>query len=194
MATIPTEQVHQRLRQDNPWWQGGSEPEIGEASSYRSRFYLDLLLPLLQDRAIRRAIVLLGPRRVGKTVLVHHAVRELLRAGHPAGTIAYITVDHPVYKGLGLEDFLDLLQQARGLDPRREPYFVFFDEIQYLREWELHLKALVDSYPNLRCLPLAQPPRAYASRAASPVPAASPTFSCRRSPSTSIWTFRASES
>jgi uncharacterized protein len=152
MATIPTEQVHQRLRQDNPWWQGGSEPEIGEASSYRSRFYLDLLLPLLQDRAIRRAIVLLGPRRVGKTVLVHHAVRELLRAGHPAGTIAYITVDHPVYKGLGLEDFLDLLQQARGLDPRREPYFVFFDEIQYLREWELHLKALVDSYPNLRCL------------------------------------------
>ena len=29
---------------------------------------------------------------------------------------------------------------------------MFFDEIQYLKDWENHLKSLVDSYPNLQCL------------------------------------------
>lgn len=27
---------------------------------------------------------------------------------------------------------------------------MFFDEIQYLKSWEVHLKALVDRYPNLK--------------------------------------------
>jgi len=29
-------------------------------------------------------------------------------------------------------------------------YYVFFDEIQYLTNWEIHLKVLVDSYPNTK--------------------------------------------
>ncbi len=30
------------------------------------------------------------------------------------------------------------------------PLTVFFDEIQYLRDWEVHLKSLVDSYPSIK--------------------------------------------
>jgi len=28
----------------------------------------------------------------------------------------------------------------------------FFNEIQYLKNWEVHLKAIVDSYPSVKCM------------------------------------------
>jgi len=43
-----------------------------------------------------------------------------------------------------LEGFLALLPDAT-----KEGNLVIFDEIQYLAEWELHLKDLVDAYPNI---------------------------------------------
>ncbi|MEL7495860.1 MAG: ATP-binding protein, partial [Cyanobacteria bacterium J06554_11] len=33
---------------------------------------------------------------------------------------------------------------------RNSKLFIFFDEIQYLRDWEIHLKSLVDSFPDYR--------------------------------------------
>jgi predicted AAA+ superfamily ATPase len=36
------------------------------------------------------------------------------------------------------------------LDPKRDRIFIFFDEIQYLRNWEIHLKSAIDTYPNIK--------------------------------------------
>jgi predicted AAA+ superfamily ATPase len=102
------------------------------------------------ERKARRAVVLMGPRRVGKTVMIHHAVQRLLDAGTDPKRLLYISVDHPLYNGLALEEMLALYEGAVGIDLRKEPAHVFFDEIQYLRDWEVHLKALVDGYPELR--------------------------------------------
>ncbi len=33
---------------------------------------------------------------------------------------------------------------------KSEKVYVFFDEIQYLRDWEVHLKSAVDTYPNIK--------------------------------------------
>ncbi len=60
---IPREQVRRRLATENPWWR---EPH-GVSSfflQWTPRPYLDLFLPLLVQRSIRRAVVLMGPRRV----------------------------------------------------------------------------------------------------------------------------------
>jgi hypothetical protein len=94
----------------------------------------------------------MGPRRVGKTVLIHHAIDRLMVEGVEPRRIAYFSVDHPVYNGLALEDLLACFQNATGTDYVRTSCFVFFDEIQYLRDWEVHLKALVDSYPKVLCV------------------------------------------
>jgi predicted AAA+ superfamily ATPase len=151
MQEIPRAQVRRRLETENPWWR---EPH--EVSSiyahWTPRPYLDLFLPLLLQRSIRRAIVLMGPRRVGKTVLIHHAVQRLLAQGVQPQRICYVSVDNPVYVGLSLERLLDLFSEATGTDYSNDECFVFFDEIQYLREWEKHLKVLVDSFPGLRCV------------------------------------------
>jgi len=151
MQAIPEEQILGHLRAENPWW--GKKKAIPERfAHHRPRPYLDLFLPLARDRSVRRAVVLMGPRRVGKTVLIHHTVGEILETGFDARRICYVSVDHPLYLGLSLEGFLDAWARATGTDVREEGGYVFFDEIQYLKNWENHLKALVDSYPALKCV------------------------------------------
>jgi len=113
---------------------------------------LDLFYPLLVERSVRRALVLLGPRRVGKTVLIHHAVKQLIESGEDPRHICYVSVDNPVYVNLSLEDFLNLYQEHTGISFIEEKTFFFFDEIQYLRQWEVHLKTVVDSFPNIKCV------------------------------------------
>ena len=151
MQKISSEQILKRVKQENPWWEAPhSLPEV--FSKWTPRPYLDLLAPLVEQSTIRRAVVLMGPRRVGKTVMIHHMIDRLLRVGVQAKHICYISVDHPIYNGLSLEDFLNSYAMAASIDPSKDPCYLFFDEIQYLRDWEKHLKSLVDSYTNLQCL------------------------------------------
>jgi predicted AAA+ superfamily ATPase len=42
-----------------------------------------------------------------------------------------------------------LATKAAGIEETKG-WFVFFDEIQYLKDWEVHLKVLVDSYPHTK--------------------------------------------
>lgn len=148
MREVSERQVIRRLSAENPWWREEEVPS--PYADWRPRPYLDLLYPLVESREVRRAVVLMGPRRVGKTVLLHHAISRLLEAGVEPTRVLYVSVDHPLYNGLGLEDFLELYGQAAAVDVRRDPTWVFFDEIQYLRGWEIHLKALVDRWPAVR--------------------------------------------
>lgn len=144
MRTIPREQVLQRIRTENPWW---SEPHrIDEFYGDMSRReYFHLFARLVQETTVRRAILLMGPRRVGKTVLVHHMIQKLIDDGVDPKKIGYITIEHPIYNGLGLEELFTAIREAIG-DASTKGFYIFFDEIQYLPEWERHLKLLVDSY------------------------------------------------
>lgn len=92
----------------------------------------------------------MGPRRVGKTYLIHHTVHELLGSDVDPLSIAYFAVDQPLFNGLGMEELLEHYFDIVGQDHRERLSYVFFDEIQYLKNWEVHLKTLVDRYPKLR--------------------------------------------
>jgi predicted AAA+ superfamily ATPase len=141
MREISQEQLQSRIRAENPWWRG--EGIGAEFERLTPRAYFDLFFPLVTELTVRRAVVLMGPRRVGKTVLIHHAIRELLSRGVEPRQIVYVSVDHPLYNDLGLEALVDLYRVAAGADDGKTAY-VFFDEVQYLKGWEVHLKALVD--------------------------------------------------
>jgi len=92
----------------------------------------------------------MGPRRVGKTVLIHHAIQELIKAGTNPKHICYISVDHPIYNGCALEDLISDYTSASDTAQDKGQRYIFFDEIQYLRDWEIHLKALVDTFPDFK--------------------------------------------
>lgn len=116
----------------------------------RPRAYLGAVLTLLLEHSLRRAVVLLGPRRVGKTILIRHLIADLLRRGVPPQRIAYVEMDHPLLHGQSLETLIGQIEEAApGGDGLR---YLFFDEIQSHKEWEKHLKPLVDHRPDLRIL------------------------------------------
>lgn len=121
-----------------------------ETRKLRPRAYLEPVQRLLLDDRLRRAIVLLGPRRVGKTILIRHLIADLLDKGVQGSRIAYVEMDHPLLHGQSLES---LIQQIEQTTPDIEqPRFVFFDEIQSHKDWEKHLKPLVDHRADLRIL------------------------------------------
>ena len=66
--------------------------------------------------------------------------------------LCYLSTDHPIYNGLSLEKLLSYYSQAAGVDHRKDEVFVFFDEIQYVRQWEQHLKTIVDTFPNIKAI------------------------------------------
>jgi predicted AAA+ superfamily ATPase len=151
MRNISQEQILERAKRENPWWEAPNQiPE--SFSKLTPRPYLDVLSPLVENTSIRRAVVLMGPRRVGKTVMIHHMIGQLLEDAVAPKSICYFSVDHPIYNGLSLDDLLSFYKQAVDVNIEKEKCHVFFDEIQYLRDWEIHLKSLVDSYPNVHCL------------------------------------------
>ncbi|MCP9761453.1 ATP-binding protein [Lacihabitans soyangensis] len=144
---IPTEKILERLRYENPWWLNKKIPEL--YSSMAKRLYFDVFYPYLKEKTIRRALVLMGPRRVGKTVMLFHSIQQLLNENVESQKIFFIGIDNPIYVHLSLEDILSLCKKSLALDDLKG-CFVFFDEIQYLKDWERHLKILVDSYPETK--------------------------------------------
>lgn len=137
------------MRADNPWWKTGRIHAAHHALTPRA--YIGHFAGLVRQTRVRRAIVLMGPRRVGKTVLVHHMIGQLLdRAECAPREIGYVSLDQPLYMRLSIEEILDELcvasQAACGLR------FLFLDEIQYLPDWERHLKVFVDNHPDIQCV------------------------------------------
>lgn len=144
---IPTDKIIERLRYENPWWVSKQIPEV--YSTMAKRLYFDLFYPFVKEKNVRRALVLMGPRRVGKTVMLFHSIDELLKEEVNPQQIFFIGIDNPIYVQLGLEDILNLCKKSLSLSHLNGCY-VFFDEIQYLKDWERHLKVLVDSFPDTK--------------------------------------------
>jgi len=148
MKIVSDQQVADHLKTLNPWWDShrmdDGTLELGP------RAYLGPVLRLLLEPGLRRAVVLLGPRRVGKTILIRHLIAELLTKGVDARRMAYVEMDHPLLHGQSLEA---LVRQIEMATPDGEgTRYLFFDEIQSHKDWEKHLKPLVDHRPDLRVL------------------------------------------
>lgn len=146
MSSIPLHEVDARLAIDNPWW--GLSP-LREDVPKRKRLYFPLFHELASDRSVRRACILMGPRRVGKTVMIKQLIHKLIEDGIAPANMLYASVDTPLYTGMRLDEFVSLAAERHGFDLNGQSY-VFFDEIQYLKDWERHLKNLIDTFPAIQ--------------------------------------------
>ncbi len=144
LIPINIELIIERIKYENPWWVTGVIDDF--FNKMKRRLYFNYFFPLIEQKEIRRAIVLMGPRRIGKTVMLHHSIQKLLDNGIDKQKIFFISIDNPIYMNRGLEELFLLTLKSSGNDSAKNCYVVF-DEIQYLKNWEIHLKNLVDSYP-----------------------------------------------
>jgi len=139
------DEVRRVLQGFNPWWTG--RPVT--CPKFR-RLAFGVCRRLLEDEALRRAVLLAGPRRVGKTTILLQIADWLVGQGRDPLSVCYISLDHPLLKLLPLTDILRLYHDTVYSEGR--PVVLLMDEVQYAQEWELHVKALVDHQPNYRIL------------------------------------------
>ncbi len=146
-TTFSKEQIIERIKFENPWWKTGKIDPF--YARMKKREYFKLFKPIVESKGVKRAVVLMGPRRVGKTVLIHQMIQNLIEQGISPKKIIYLSVETPIYNGIGLEELFRLCREALKVKSYSN-FLVFFDEIQYLKEWEVHLKTLVDSYHSVK--------------------------------------------
>jgi uncharacterized protein len=148
MLQVSDQEINSRLREENPWWIDGAGIDR-DFVAFPRRAYLLPFTRLLRRDGPQRALLLLGPRRVGKTILVFHAIDDLLQRDVAGRDILYISLETPTFFGQSLESLVRRFQKMFER-PAGTQLFVFFDEIQYLKGWEVHLKSLVDSFRGIQ--------------------------------------------
>jgi uncharacterized protein len=149
--SIPLPAVQEYLADTNPWWVAGSGTDA-ERRTWPKRAYFAAFMRLVKATDVRRAVVVIGPRRVGKSVMLEQAVQQLMDDGVPGSRIMVAQMDVPSFLGQSLDSLLHLFADMHRHPTNNvaAPLYVFFDEIQYLKDWETHLKVLVDKYKGVR--------------------------------------------
>ncbi|MBQ7227666.1 MAG: ATP-binding protein [Clostridia bacterium] len=129
----------------NPWWKTGAvNPKMTRA--YK-RFAFYEAMRRLNEKDIRRSVVLTGTRRVGKTTIQYQMIEALLLSGVAPQRIVFISMDHPMLK---LSQFQEVLEcYHENVYPEQDVYY-FFDEVQYAQDWDRWLKTIYDTQPETR--------------------------------------------
>lgn len=148
LKNVAKSQVLDRIRFENPWWRSGKIDNYYNEMPRREYFVQFKALANEQD--VNRAVVLMGPRRVGKTVMLYHWVQSLLENDISPRKIIFITVENPIYNNISLEQLFEYSREAVSDKESLDGWYVIFDEIQYLKDWDIHLKSLVESYRNTK--------------------------------------------
>ena len=145
MPIASKENIHKVLIAFNPWWRtGGMRSEF---SKTYQRFAFHEAFRLLQNREIRRTIILTGTRRVGKTTIQYQMIERLLQEGVKPTQIVFISFDHPLLKLCKLNEVLDCYHENVYGD---EDCYYFLDEVQYASDWDRWVKVIYDTRPLSR--------------------------------------------
>ncbi|MFC4620019.1 ATP-binding protein [Camelliibacillus cellulosilyticus] len=147
MPFISQEKILKVLLGFNPWWQSGQIPKDFKQPFKRLAFYE--AKRTFHNNEIRRAVILSGPRRVGKTTIMYQMIDDLLECSE-AKQILYVSFDHPMLKMCDIGDILEVFENniSQGL----ENLSLFFDEIQYASNWDAWLKTLYDQHPSFKMM------------------------------------------
>jgi predicted AAA+ superfamily ATPase len=139
----------QNLRRFNPWWEGLPGVQLPP----HKRNIVDAVRNRLRQR-LAPIVTVRGARQVGKTTAQLQVIDELLKTGVPGTNILRVQCDEIPTIGelkepiLRLTDWFEksvlkkTLNQAAGAG---EPTYLFWDEVQNLKDWAPQLKHLVDS-------------------------------------------------
>jgi predicted AAA+ superfamily ATPase len=125
----------------NPWWSPGrSWPRIAQT---RRRHAFERLRRNLLDPELRRGTLLLGPRQVGKSTLLHQIAESLLDESWPPGNLTLFNFDDPRVRALGPDAGLIEEQLPSTLDPNHARVLLL-DEVHLAPGWASWLKNAMD--------------------------------------------------
>jgi len=137
VSLLPAGSIDSVLRSQNPWWVTGASDARGRAG-----------LPRGFDTRLgdeERPVLLVGPRRSGKTAALRRLVDVRLRHGVRPRDIASLDLGHAL---LRLEPLGLLVDRALKLmEPEGRPW-VLLDGLQAVPDWPDRFRELVDTRPH----------------------------------------------
>lgn len=138
------------IRTVNPEWEGKPGPIV---PSFR-RWAFPRLLRML-TKGLTPVVVLRGPRRIGKTILLRQIADQLRATGVAPTRILYLPfdelesfrrLDEPVLAVTHWFEGRILGRTFNEAARAGEPAFLFLDEVQNLSTWAPQIKYLVDNH------------------------------------------------
>ncbi len=140
--------MFEALTANNPWWNGELRiPE--ELAPATERPLAKHLWKRLLNPVMRRHLVVMGPRRVGKTTVMYQTAKHLLEKGIPGNRICWVQLDHPALIRSDLGEVVKLLVNTSGATPD-QPAYLFLDELIHSDKWDLWLKTFHDGHWPVR--------------------------------------------
>lgn len=96
---------------------------------------------------LRRAIVLIGPRRSGKTYSMFQSIKKLMSEGISKKRIFYVNFEDNRLLGTSVQDLNNMLDVFFEIYPenKEQKIWFFLDEIQLIDKWEIFVRRLLDS-------------------------------------------------
>jgi predicted AAA+ superfamily ATPase len=142
------EQIIAKISQENPWWDNNSVNEYYRKLNQRE--YYKLFYSFL-DQNQGKVISLMGQARVGKTIILHQCIDELIKIKHiKPQNICYLSLKNHIYNSIDLEDLLKYFIAEGPNKSFSSDIYIFFDDIQYVKEWESQLKTLASIHKKIR--------------------------------------------
>ncbi|MFW5746100.1 MAG: ATP-binding protein, partial [Nanoarchaeota archaeon] len=123
----------------NPWWEKGS---------FESKLQYRISFADIEPYLARKEVLFFsGVRRSGKTSFMYYLIEQLLDK-NPPENILYLNLDDQVLRFETLENIFDAY---KTLFPEVEgKIYVFLDEIQNIKDWEVFVKNKYDSTENIK--------------------------------------------
>src|SRR4030043_285769 len=134
-------QIKDSLIDFNPWWKGKFEIEFKEREAYRK---IRKFMPL------RQMLALTGLRRVGKTTIMLKVADDSINKGFDPKHIMYFSFDE--FKTAEIREVMRAYEDMMNLEINKGKYLLLLDEIQKLRNWEDQLKAIYDTFRNIKII------------------------------------------
>ncbi len=141
----------QWLEIQNPWWSG----KPAKLTEVFRRWAFDHVVHRLEAN-VAPIVAIRGPRQVGKTTIQQQVIEELLRLRqvNPARIFRVQfdeapllgSFDHPIQVLVRWFEDNVATDSINALAQRGQPVYLFFDEVQNLKNWAPQLKSLVDHY------------------------------------------------
>ncbi|MBS3100432.1 ATP-binding protein [Candidatus Pacearchaeota archaeon] len=140
------------LQKDNIWWNEGKIPQEFDKPFYRSDFYK--YIEHLDSKDIQ---VIIGPRRVGKTILIYQIIKYLINKKKvDPKRIIYLDLGKP-YLDFDIGGIIpsmrifeeSILKQDFSKLKNTERVYVFIDEVQKEKKWADNLESFRSRHYSL---------------------------------------------
>jgi len=142
------------LALQNRWWYGKDDFPFNKTHELKRSDYYFLAQKVLESK---EAIVLCGPRGVGKSTVMFEIIKKLLGFNENQNQkkdpkrIFYVTFDDAGLKKFTLLELLTIYSKyilKENVSKLSKEIYVFFDEIQNVDEWGSQIKTIQDlQYP-----------------------------------------------